>query len=194
MSVGQTHVVATDDLPTTVEVVAYDPAWPEVFEAMRAELRAAVPEATAIEHVGSTSVPGLSSKPTIDVLLVLDGFDATDATALRLAMLRFEHRAAAFAPERRHLFFRKVRTDGLSVHLHVLPPDSPEPAEYLLFRDFLRATPAVAARYGHDKLDLAHRFANDRASYVVRKEPIVEALLTEARAWQSHGGQAGTVR
>lgn len=172
-----------NDLPATVQVVAYDPTWPEVFEELRRELRHLVPTAPTIEHIGSTSVPGLASKPTIDILLVAADFTPDSAAAHRLEATGFVHRVGAFAPERRHLFFRRILDAGLTAHLHVLPSTSTEPDEYLLFRDFLRSNPAAADRYQRAKLDLANRFTLDRSSYVSAKEPVVEALLVEARTW-----------
>lgn len=175
----------------TVEVVVYDPVWPEVFEAVHSELRCIVPQALAIEHAGSTSVPGLASKPTIDILLVASDFDPDGAAAHLLMDTGFVHRVDAFAPERHHLFFRKTLDTGLTVHLHVLSPHSTEPDEYLLFRDFLRENTAAADRYQRAKFDLATRFSRDRSSYVSAKEPVVEALLVEARTWDAAGRMNG---
>lgn len=167
----------------SVRLVPYDPRWPASFEAARGDLAAVVPEALSIEHVGSTSVPGLASKPTIDVLLVVEDLAVVLDRIAELTAIGFEHRPGSFAPERCHLFFRRTVGDERTHHLHVLPASSPEPDDYRLFRDFLRANPDAAARYETAKLDLATRFAQDRTSYVEAKEPIVEELLITARAW-----------
>ena len=173
----------------SVRVVPYDPSWPASFEAARSDLDAVVPEALTIEHVGSTSVPGLASKPTVDVLLVVDDLAVVLDRIAELAAIGFEYRPGAFAPERRHLFFRRIVGGERTHHLHVLASDSPEPDDYRLFRDYLRANPDAAARYEAAKLDLADRFAQDRASYVQAKEPIVEELLIAARAWSDEAGR-----
>ena len=168
----------------SVRVVPYDPSWPASFEAARGDLAAVVPEALAIEHVGSTSVPGLASKPTVDVLLVVDDLAVVLDRLAELAAIGLEHRPGSFAPERRHLFFRRMVGGERTHHLHVLASDSPEPDDYRLFRDYLRANPDAAVRYQPAKFDLADRFACDRASYVQAKEPIVEKLLVAARIWR----------
>jgi len=175
----------------SVRVVPHDPSWPASFEAARGDLAAVVPEALAIEHVGSTSVPGLASKPTVDVLLVVDDLAVVLGRLAELAAIGFEHRPDSFSPERRHLFFRRMVGGERTHHLHVLASSSPEPDDYRLFRDYLRANPDAAARYEAAKLALADRFARYRASYVQAKEPIVEELLVVARAWRNKAGPAG---
>ena len=167
-----------------MRVVPYDPSWPASFEAARGDLAAVVPEALAIEHVGSTSVPGLASKPTVDVLLVVDELALVLDRTSELADIGFEYRPGSFAPERHHLFFRRMAGGGRTHHLHVLASSSPEPDDYRLFRDYLRANPDAAASYEAAKFNLADRFARDRTSYVQAKEPIVEELLAAARAWR----------
>lgn len=168
-----------------MRVVPYDPSWPGSFEAARRDLALVVPEALSIEHVGSTSVPGLVSKPTVDVLLVVDDLALVLDRLTELAAIGFEHRPGAFAVERRHLFFRRMVGGERTHHLHVLASSSTEPDDYRLFRNHLRADPHAAERYAATKLDLAERFANDRASYVKAKEPVVEELLVTARAWRN---------
>jgi len=173
----------------SVRLVPYDPSWPASFEAARGDLATVVPEALSIEHVGSTSVPGLASKPTADVLLVVDDLAVILDRIAELAAVGFEHRPGSFAPERHHLFFRRMVGGERTHHLHVLASDSPEPDDYWLFRDYLRANPDAAARYEAARVALADRFARDRASYVQAKEPIVEELLIAARTWRKEVGR-----
>lgn len=165
----------------SVRVVAYDPAWPGLFEIARRRLATVVPEALSIEHVGSTSVPGLAAKPTVDVLMVVPTLDVALAHIEDLASIGFEFRPGSFPPERHHLFFRRMAGTERTHHLHVLPVTSPEPDDYRRFRDLLRANPDTAAQYEKAKRDLAERFSQDRTSYVRAKETIVEALLVTAR-------------
>lgn len=174
----------------TVEVVAYDRAWPSRFETERAVLLAAVPGLfTTIEHVGSTSVPGLVAKPTIDILAVADDLDAVRGRVDVLAEAGYDHRPGSFDDDR-HLFFRKVEGGKRLAHLHVVLSSSPEVDDFRLFREFLRATPDVAARYAAVKVDLADRFANQRQRYVDTKQGEVDVLMIEARAWARGRRQA----
>ena len=168
----------------TVEVVPYDPAWPARFDAERAALLAAVPDLfSSVEHIGSTAVPGLVSKPTIDILGVAGDLDAVLGSVDRLAATGYDHRPGSFPEDRRHLFFRKVRDGKRLCHLHVVDGSSPEAEEYRLFRDFLRASPDVTERYAALKRELAGRFADRRQAYVDAKQREVDVLMDEARRW-----------
>jgi GrpB-like predicted nucleotidyltransferase (UPF0157 family) len=162
-----------------VEVVEYDPTWPERFARERSSLVRALPEALMIEHIGSTSVPGLSAKPTIDILVVVSSVEAFDAAERALAELGYERRDS-FAEDEQHAFFRKVVDGRRTHHLHMLTRDSPRSREYLLFRDYLRSHPPVAEEYSQVKLDLAATYATNRDRYVVEKSKYVSELLKRA--------------
>ena len=169
----------------TVEVVPYDPAWPARFEAERATLVAAAPGLfMSVEHIGSTSVPGLLAKPTIDVLAVTCDVHAVVQHVEVLAGAGYDHRPGSFADDDRHLFFRKVSDGKRLAHLHVVHESSPEIDDYRLFRDFLRGHADVAARYADLKRDLAARFADRRQAYVDIKQREVDVLMAEARRWR----------
>jgi len=189
VDLDETHMVEKPSRVRTVRVVPYDPGWPESFEVARRELSGVVPDAVSIEHVGSTSVPGLVSKPTVDILLVVRDLSLVLDRVAELGTIGFEYRPGSFSPERQHLFFRRIVAGERTHHLHVLPVASPEPGEYRLFRDFLRANPDAAARYATAKLNLADRFARDRTSYVEAKESVVEDLLVAARTWMDEASR-----
>ena len=170
----------------TVEVVPYDPAWPARFETERATLVAAVGGLfLSVEHIGSTAVPGLLAKPTIDVLAVTRDVGAVLQRVDALAGAGYDHRPGSFADDDRHLFFRKVRDGKRLAHLHVVHESSPEVDHYRLFRDFLRANGDVAARYADLKRDLAARFADRRQGYVDAKQREVDVLMSEAHRWRA---------
>ena len=169
----------------TVEVVPYDPAWPARFEGERATLVAAVPGLFVwVDHIGSTAVPGLPAKPTIDVLAVPRDLRAVLQQVDPLAGAGYDHQPGSFADDDRHLFFRKVRDGKRLAHLHVVHESSPEIDDYRLFRDFLRANSDVAARYADLKHDLAARFVDRRQAYVDVKQREVDVLMVEARRWR----------
>lgn len=169
---------------TVVELVPYDADWPRRFRATAAELRSAFPTA-AIEHIGSTSVPGLSSKDTIDVAVgVPDVLAALDRQTLdALAASGFLYRPASFADDPDHAFLDRIVADHRTDHIHVIRLGSEVFSGHILFRDFLRANPDAAARYERAKLELAARFHDRRNEYVDRKQAIVDALMREACEW-----------
>lgn len=165
---------------THVDLVPYDPRWVERFERTRAELEQVFPGAV-IEHIGSTSVPGLASKDTIDVAVGVADVSTALSTSIidALAALGFDYMSEAF-DDPDHAFVRRVVNDHRTDHVHVIRLDSETFRKHLVFRDYLRTNPDALRRYEEAKLDLAVRFHDDRDAYVVNKEPVVNALLTEA--------------
>ena len=179
----------------TLEVVPYDPAWPARFEAERALLLAAVPDLfLSVEHIGSTAVPGLLAKPTIDMLAVSDDVNAVLQCVDALAGAGYDHRPGSFPDDDRHLFFRKVKEGKRLCHLHVVHASSPEIDDYRLFRDFLRADPDAARRYAGLKLGLVARYADRRQAYVDAKQREVDVFMAEARRWRASRPRTGPGR
>jgi GrpB-like predicted nucleotidyltransferase (UPF0157 family) len=171
----------------TVEVVDHDPAWSRRFAVEQELLARVLPDALAIEHIGSTSVPGLCAKPTIDVLIVVHDVRAVLDRLPDLVQLGYEYRPGSFAEDPEYLFFRKLKERKRTHHLHVLEAGSPRPDQYRLFRDFLAADSEAAARYAGVKRDLARRYATERDRYVAEKSAVVGELMAQARRWRTAG-------
>jgi GrpB-like predicted nucleotidyltransferase (UPF0157 family) len=165
-----------------VVVVEYDPGWPALFEFFRGRIVTALGGlATAVEHVGSTAVPGLAAKPIIDMDVVLVSGDALLAAIERLATLGYVHQGDLGIPEREA--FRTPAGDSPH-HLYVCPPQSREFRRHLAFRDYLRSHPKEAKVYGNLKQALALRFSQDRDAYMAGKGECVTELLNRALANQ----------
>jgi GrpB-like predicted nucleotidyltransferase (UPF0157 family) len=167
----------------TVAVVAPDPRWADRFAQAAAVLRRVLPEALLVEHIGSTAVPGLVSKDTIDVLVVIDDLAIVRQRAPALAVAGYDLRLGSPSTTTEHLFLRRVVDHRRTHHVHALVPSSPEVGDFLVLRDYLRVHPGVAAEYGATKIRLAAEHGGDRTAYVHAKPPYVEALLTAARTW-----------
>jgi GrpB-like predicted nucleotidyltransferase (UPF0157 family) len=157
-------------VPDPIVIVDYDPGWPAEFEVLRDRAAAAVGDVVvAIEHVGSTAVPGLAAKPVIDLVVVVEPAHVEVAVS-RLVEIGYVHRGnlgvegreAFSAPEgeQRH-------------HLYVSPTDSEELRAQLAFRDRLRQDAALAAEYQTLKRDLAVKFRDDRMGYTDAKTDFV---------------------
>ena len=170
------------DMPEEpVVIVDYDPEWPLLFAAERDRIRQAVGEgAERIEHVGSTSVPGLEAKPVIDILVSVDSFEPSEIYDVPLRGLGYEHRPDDVPA---HRFYRYVDTTTTRFHLHVCESGRDWESDHLLFREFLKATPRVAEKYGEMKREKATRFPNDRQRYQEAKAPHIEGIMTAARRW-----------
>lgn len=171
----------------TLRLAQYDPAWPERFAAESARLRAALGDAAAaVEHVGSTAVPGLVGKPVLDVAIAVPSEAAADACIAPLTELGYAYRGPHGDDPRRRYYVRDVGGARVAqLHLYVLPAAAWE--EKLAFRDALRADPALAAAYAAEKQRVAAAVAWDKGAYSVAKGPFVQRVLAALRA----GGRGG---
>ncbi len=178
----------------TIEIVDYDPAWPEAFAGISRAVAAALgPLALRIEHVGSTAVPGLSAKPIIDLDVVIESPRVLPLVVEALGTLGYTHEGDG-GISGREAFGREgatVPADGSgrawpAHHLYVCPSDSEELRRHLRFRDHLRSHPGAAARYEALKRDLARRHADDIDAYVEGKSAFVEGILA-VDGWEARG-------
>ena len=175
-----------------IEIVSYDPRWPTLFAAEAARIRAAVGGQliAAIEHFGSTAVPGLSAKPVIDILVAVRSL----AQARQEAVPSLEALGYSYwrdNPDPHHMFFVK----GLpplgprTHHVHLVEFGSPDARltgedtfwDRLLFRDYLRTHPEEVRRYEALKRYLATRFPTDREAYTDGKTDYVRSVMVKAR-------------
>jgi len=165
----------------SIHLSEYDERWPIAYEEARARLAEALhPYALDIQHVGSTSVPGLAAKPIIDIALAIEEYPLPAAAILEVVALGYEFLGEHGIP-RRH-YFRKGRPR--THHVHVVEGDSQEWEHFILFRDYLRTHPQAARRYEALKRELAARYQDDRAAYTDSKAPFIKELMEEGRAWR----------
>ena len=156
--------------PGPVTLVAYDPAWPARYERERERIVAALgARVLAIEHIGSTSVPGLAAKPVVDIDLAVA--DPDDEAAFVPAL-----EAAGYVLRVREPRHRMLRTPEHDVHVHVFAPGDEDMARDLRFRDRLRASPEDRAAYEARKRELARRDWAARQDYADAKGPLIDAI------------------
>jgi GrpB-like predicted nucleotidyltransferase (UPF0157 family) len=149
-----------------IVIADYDPAWPERFADERERIIAALGDrALRIEHIGSTSVPGLAAKPIVDILVEVASLDEVDLEP------------AGYALRVREEGHRMFRTPQLDVHVHVRPSGSPNIASDLAFRDRLRASREDRAAYEALKRELALRDWPDMNHYAEAKAPLIREIL-----------------
>ncbi|MFL5797816.1 MAG: GrpB family protein [Actinomycetota bacterium] len=161
-------------MPHAVRIAGYDPAWPERYEAEAARLRRTLgPVAVRIEHVGSTAVPGLPAKPTIDIQVSVASFEPFEAYGEPLRNLGYEYRPN---DEPEHRFFALWGPDRERlVHVHVCEAGGEWERRHLAFRDALRADPDLRARYEAEKLRVAALHPGDSLAYADAKTPWIRA-------------------
>lgn len=164
-----------------VKVVAYQETWPQEFKSEAHKIQEALGQLPVhIHHIGSTSVPGLSAKPVIDIMPVVPKIDEVDAYTEAMQKLGYEALGAYGIEGRR--FFRKGG-DERTHHVHVFEVDSPEALRHLAFRDYLRAHPDVASAYGELKQRLAETYPEDMESYISGKEAWIRGTEEKAIRW-----------
>ena len=161
-----------------VQIDDYSPEWPALFESEAARIRAALGDRVVLlEHVGSTSVPGLAAKPRIDILLVVPNSaeEPSYVPALEAAGYVLSIREPDW---HEHRMFNRA---DLALNLHVFSPGSPEIERMLLFRDWLRSNPSDRQLYEHKKRELARREWKYTQNYADAKTGVVEEILARAR-------------
>lgn len=161
-----------------IVVVDYDHAWPVVFETLRAPLVVALGDvATAIEHVGSTAVPGLAAKPVIDIDVIVRVPSDVPAAMSQLMALGYQHRGQ-LGVEGREAF---RAPGGLPPHhLYLCVEGNLALTNHLAVRDYLRARPDRAAEYGALKKHLAATFPQDGDGYTSGKNRFLLEVLRQA--------------
>ena len=140
-------------------------------------LRALSPSQIAVEHIGSTSVPGLSAKPIIDVLVGADSIHAIEQKIEVLEQVGYKYIAKYedVFPIRR--YFVRSAGSALRVNLHAVVLGSPFWVEHLAFRDALRSDPSLVSQYQELKERLAVTFKDDRPSYTEGKASFIQAVI-----------------
>ena len=163
----------------TVTVVPYDPRWVDEFNAASQEIHDTIgSKVIAVQHVGSTAVPGLCAKPILDILVSVADFTKALESVPELATLGYEFRPNEEIPDRH--YFRRRRSNHRTHHLSLAEPSSHYHTVTLAFRDALRASVDDARRYCELKLDLARRFPCDCEAYIAGKSDFVAAILARS--------------
>jgi GrpB-like predicted nucleotidyltransferase (UPF0157 family) len=160
-----------------VVLVDYDPAWPGLYGREAARIRGALgPVVMGLEHVGSTSVPGLAAKPIVDVQLTVP--DSADEASYVPALEAVGYVLTIREPEwHEHRMFKGPDTD---VNLHVYTVGDPEVARVLAFRDRLRVSAADRVLYERTKRELAAREWTYLQGYADAKADVVADILSRA--------------
>ena len=175
--------------PRQVRVVPHEPAWKEAFEAEAAALRSVLgDEAVAIHHIGSTSVPNLHAKRTVDVLVEAREIGNLDDLETELDEGGYEAWGEYGIHGRR--FFTRDRGPERLCNVHVFEAGSPGVERHLAFRDYLTRHPETARAYGDLKGDLAERFPADMEAYMNGKDAFVKKVEKEALSWSCQRNEA----
>src|SRR6478752_7671074 len=171
----------------SIVVSEYDPNWPALFEQESIRIKKALGSyALAIEHMGSTAVPGLPSKPIIDLLVGVPSLEE----AKKHCIGSIEELGYIYIPEYAswipgELFFRKGPPGPWTHHVHLMEPSYSRWEERLVFRDYLCAHPEAARAYANIKRALATSSVDDIRVYTTGEHTFVKDTTEKARAWRA---------
>jgi len=180
----ETILAQTPSLPSPIVVADYDETWPARFAEVAHPVRDAVADLGAeVEHVGSTSVPGLAAKPVIDVDVVVRSPDDVAVAIERLRSLGYVYQGDKGVGGREAFMWPPGSEPH---HLYVVVAGSQPHSDHVRFRDYLRQHPDVANEYAALKRSLAEEHRDDRLGYTDAKSEFVAGVLRAAEA-EDHG-------
>ena len=159
-----------------VIVEPYNSAWKSDFEAIKREIEAAVGNLIiGVEHVGSTSVEGMSAKPCIDIDVIIEDYSVFDDVVRALESIGYIHEGDLGIKDR-EAFKYEDKLHLRQHHLYVCPENSEELHRHITFRDHLRSTPEALEKYSRVKEKAAELFPYDIDKYIAYKSPCIEEL------------------
>jgi GrpB-like predicted nucleotidyltransferase (UPF0157 family) len=165
-------------------IVPYDPLWPAQFHQETATLRTVFGQALiSIHHIGSTSIPGMSAKPIIDIMLIVRDIETVEGFSPAMMQLGYESKGENGIPGRR--YFVKGGDEHRTHHVHTYALDNPEVQRHLDLRDYLIAHSEEARQYAELKAALAQQFPHDIDSYVAGKDGFIKEMLRKAQQWRA---------
>lgn len=159
-----------------VVVTPYNKTWKSSFEEIKAEIENVIGDLIiGIEHVGSTSVEGLSAKPCIDIDVIIKDYSVFNDVVNKLATIGYIHKGDLGIKDR-EAFKYADKPHLQNHHLYVCSQHSEELHSHITFRDFLRENPEAARKYGSVKEAAAQLFPDDIDKYIEYKSPCIEEL------------------
>jgi GrpB-like predicted nucleotidyltransferase (UPF0157 family) len=180
-----------------IQIVDYNPGWPEEFEQIAAVVRGALgAKALRVDHIGSTSVPGLAAKDIIDVQVSVAQFDEALTAAFRSIGYTLREdimgdhlppNAAGPESQWEKRYFRPPAGQR-PTHMHVRILGRANQRYALLFRDYLRTHPLAAGGYAALKRVLAEYHADDTEAYDLIKDPVCDVIVGVAEEWARDTG------
>jgi GrpB-like predicted nucleotidyltransferase (UPF0157 family) len=162
-----------------VIVLPYDVAWQSAFEKIKCEIEESIGDLIiGIEHIGSTSVKGMSAKPCIDIDVIIEDYSVFDMVVDRLKTIGYIHEGDLGIKDR-EAFAYSSKEHLQAHHLYVCPKYSEELYRHITFRDFLRSNSDAVKKYSLIKEKAAELFPNDIDGYIEYKSPCIEELYKE---------------
>ncbi|MCW4049583.1 MAG: GrpB family protein [Candidatus Bathyarchaeota archaeon] len=167
-------------MPGRITVVEYDPEWPMYYEKEKKLILEAISEyVITIDHIGSTSIPGLGAKPIIDILAGMDSQETADSCLEPLSRIGYDD--VTPEPQEDDWYYclgKGPHSPG--VHLHFVKDGCDHWRKHILVRDYLRTHPEICREYYEMKLALVSRYADQREIYTESKSGFINRVVEKA--------------
>jgi GrpB-like predicted nucleotidyltransferase (UPF0157 family) len=172
----------------TVRLTPYTNVWKQLFDEEKSHLQAAVGKYVLdIQHVGSTSIPGMVAKPIIDIAIAVNNFEEACVCLMPVEQLGYEYKGEYGIP-RRHFF---IKGNPRTHHIHMNELGSRDWNDQLIFRNYLTQHQEYAKEYAELKMELARQYPADRQAYLERKAPFIGRVLQVARSEAKESDRVG---
>ena len=164
-----------------VKVIPYNSEWDDEYIKIREMIEDCIGDLIiAIEHIGSTSIKGLASKPIIDFIIIIDSYDVFPQVIQRLKCIGFEHEGDLGIKDR-EAFRRSFKDEFMPYHMYICPKTSNALHEQIAFRNYLRTHVNEAMEYGNLKLNLAKQYPDNISKYMEGKDECVKAIIKKMK-------------
>lgn len=161
------------------DIVPYNPEWADKYKEYEANIKGIFGDDIEVEHIGSTSVPGMSGKPTIDVLVIVPDMSLVDERKSAMEAAGFHDDGEFVMPGSK--LFRRMQGNTLFANIHFYPAEHDRHEEMLAIRDYLREHPEEVAEYSKLKKDLYKNYAHDYGSYRKHKDTYMNDLIKRVK-------------
>jgi GrpB-like predicted nucleotidyltransferase (UPF0157 family) len=167
-------------LPADIlQFLPYNPEWKILFEEEKQQLQSTIGnDIVDIQHIGSTSIPGIIAKPILDIGIAVNNFEEAAICIKPLEKMGYTYKGESGIP-RRHWF---AKGEPTTHHVHILEIHSQNWKNNLIFRDYLKRNLEIAKQYAELKMQLLKQFNADRDAYQEAKKPFIEQVLKQAQS------------
>jgi GrpB-like predicted nucleotidyltransferase (UPF0157 family) len=166
-------------MPRPIVIVHYDSDWPKIYEEESELIRGAIGGIIlSLEHIGSTSVPGLWAKPIIDIIAGVNDLESADRCKVILYNFGYEDSSPGNQPDWFYCLGKAPHSPGF--HLHLVKEGSSFQMRHILFRDWLRTHHTDAESYKDLKIKLSEKYRDDRVAYTDSKTEYINGIVEKA--------------
>lgn len=167
-------------LPKDVlQFLPYNPEWKRLFEEEKQQLQSVIGKNILdIQHIGSTSIPGIIAKPILDIGIAVHNFEQAALSIEPITRIGYTYRGEK-GISKRHFF---IKGNPTTHHLHMFEIESTNWKNHLIFRDYLRQNLEIVKQYAELKIQLLQKYKGDRDAYQEAKKPFIEQVLKQAQS------------